>query len=62
MLEQTIILQPNYVKNFQCDGTKCNAKCCKNWRIDIDIDTYKKYQRIKNPTIRKKYFQVWNPI
>lgn len=51
--EQTIILQPEYVKTFQCDGNKCNAKCCKDdWRIDIDIETYKKYQRIKNRLFR----------
>ena len=49
-----IILQPKYVADFQCDGSKCNAKCCRNsWRIDIDMETYKKYQRIKNPAMRK---------
>ena len=65
MLETaSIILQPEYVEHFQCDGNKCNAKCCKKWRIDIDIDTYKKYQRIKNPTIRKKIISSMeaNPI
>ena len=60
--ERTIILQPKYVKNFQCDGNKCNAKCCKkDWRIDIDIDTYKKYQRIKNPAVRKKILSSLEP-
>lgn len=60
--EQTIILQPEYVKTFQCDGNKCNAKCCKDdWRIDIDIETYKKYQRIKNPVIRKKILSIFEP-
>lgn len=53
--EDTIILQPEYVKGFQCDGSKCNAKCCRtHWRIDIDIYTYKKYQRIKKNEIKKK--------
>lgn len=60
--EQTIILQPEYVKTFQCDGNKCNAQCCKDdWRIDIDIETYKKYQRIKNPVIRKKILSIFEP-
>lgn len=59
--ERTIILQPKYVKNFQCDGNRCNAKCCKDWRIDIDIDTYKKYQRIKNPAVRKKILASLEP-
>ena len=55
MSDNTIILQPKYVADFQCDGSKCNAKCCGNkWRIGIDVDTYKKYQRIKNHVMRKK--------
>ena len=46
MSDNTIILQPKYIADFQCDGSKCNAKCCGNkWRIGIDADTYKKYQR-----------------
>lgn len=60
--KKNIILQPEYVKTFQCDGNKCNAKCCKDgWRIDIDIETYKKYQRIKNPVIRKKILSIFEP-
>jgi len=62
MNDNTIILQPKYVADFQCDGSKCNAKCCKNsWRIDIDMETYKKYQRIKNPAMRKKILSSIQP-
>lgn len=57
----SVILQPEYVEHFQCDGNKCNAKCCKTWRIDIDIDTYKKYQRIKNPIVRNKIISSMEP-
>ncbi|MDD6563159.1 MAG: flagellin lysine-N-methylase [Veillonellaceae bacterium] len=56
-----IILQPKYVADFQCDGSKCNAKCCGKWRIDIDMETYKKYQRIKNPAMRKKILSSIQP-
>jgi len=28
--------QPEYVKNFQCDGKKYDARCCKKWAIFID--------------------------
>lgn len=60
--KDTIILQPEYVKDFQCDGSKCNAKCCRtHWRIDIDINTYKKYQRIKKPDIRNKIISSLEP-
>ena len=62
MSNQSIILQPKYVGNFQCDGSKCNAKCCRNsWRIDIDMEAYKKYQRIKNPSMRKKILVSMQP-
>ena len=61
MNNEKIILQPKYVADFQCDGSKCNAKCCGKWRIDIDMDTYKKYQRIKNPAMRKKILSSIQP-
>ena len=62
MSNQSIILQPKYVGDFQCDGSKCNAKCCKNnWCIDIDMEAYKKYQRIKNPSMRKKILASMQP-
>ena len=56
-----IVLQPKYVADFRCDGSKCNAKCCGKWRIDIDMETYKKYQRIKNPAMRKKILSSIQP-
>ena len=62
MSDNTIILQPKYVADFQCDGSKCDAKCCRNlWIIDIDRETYKKYQRIKNPSMRKKILTSMQP-
>ena len=62
MSDNTIILQPQYVADFQCDGSQCNAKCCGNkWKISIDVDTYKKYQRIKNPIMRKKILSSIKP-
>lgn len=61
MNNEIFILQPKYVADFQCDGSKCNAKCCGKWRIDIDMETYKKYQRIKNPAMRKKILSSIQP-
>ncbi len=62
MSDNTIILQPQYVADFQCDGSQCNAKCCGNkWKISIDVDTYKKYQRVKNPIMRKKILSSIKP-
>lgn len=42
-----LYFQPEYVSKFQCDGSKCDARCCKGWTITIDAATYKKYSRIK---------------
>ena len=48
------IYQFKYVQKFQCDGSKCNAKCCKKWRIDIDQNSYNRYKRIKDKNVRNK--------
>ena len=62
MNNKIVILQPKYAADFQCDGSKCNAKCCRNsWRIDIDMEAYKKYQRIKNPAMRKHILSSIQP-
>ena len=47
MNQSFIFFQPEYVSKFKCNGQLCNAKCCKNWIIDIDKITYKKYKSIK---------------
>lgn len=56
------IIQLRYVKNFICDGNECNAKCCKKWNITIDENTYKKYQRIKNQSVRDKVLSSMKKI
>lgn len=61
MENNKIILYPKYVEDFKCDGTKCNAKCCGHWRIYIDRESYKKYQRIKNPAMRRKILSALQP-
>ena len=47
-MSQFTFLQPKYVKNFKCDGQRCDAKCCKGWRIDIDAATFEKYEKIES--------------
>ena len=60
-MENNVVLQPEYVGKFRCDGLRCNAKCCGNWRISIDMDAYKKYQRVKNPVMRTKILSALEP-
>lgn len=45
MEKKYLYFQPEYVGKFKCDGSKCNARCCKNWNIFIDKETYKKYSQ-----------------
>lgn len=49
-------IQPSYIKNFQCDGKKCGARCCRDWRIVVDEDAYDKFSELEN-TAREEIFQ-----
>lgn len=55
-------VEPTYVKNFHCDGRKCNAKCCRGWQVDIDRQTHERYKAISDPEMRKKILDslYWN--
>ena len=55
-------VEPTYVKKFQCDGRKCNAKCCRGWQVDIDRQTHERYKAISDPTMRKRVLDslYWN--
>ena len=46
--------QPEYVSQFKCDGSKCNARCCKGWSIDIDEKSYEQYSHIEPPETAKE--------
>lgn len=61
MENDKIVLQPKYVDGFRCDGSRCDAKCCGHWRIYIDMESYKDYQRIKNPAVRRKILSALKP-
>lgn len=61
MENDKIVLQPKYVDGFCCDGSRCDAKCCGHWRICIDMESYKDYQRIKNPAVRRKILSALQP-
>jgi lysine-N-methylase len=43
---------PEYMKDFQCIGSKCEDSCCKLWSINIDKDTYDKYSNITNKNLK----------
>ena len=38
-----ICLEPDYMKDFACDGKRCGSQCCKGWAIFVDRVTYNRY-------------------
>ena len=46
MEKKYFYFQPQYVSKFKCDGSKCDAHCCRaGWNIFIDEETYKLYSQ-----------------
>ena len=48
MIKKLSVKLPDYFKDFQCIGGKCEDTCCIGWDIDIDEETYKKYVNCEN--------------
>ncbi|MGG2094857.1 flagellin lysine-N-methylase [Bacillus sp. S13(2024)] len=42
------LLVPQYMQQFSCIGSECEDSCCIGWRVDVDEDTYKKYQKSRD--------------
>lgn len=38
---------PDIYKDFHCIADKCQHSCCVGWEIDVDADTYAKYQTLE---------------
>ncbi|WP_373844452.1 flagellin lysine-N-methylase [Clostridium sp.] len=51
-MKKRILLTPQYMKDFQCIGSKCEDNCCYGWKISIDVDTYKKYKKISRSALK----------
>lgn len=41
------LFAPKYYKDFKCVADKCTHSCCIGWEIDIDDNTLKKYESLK---------------
>lgn len=46
-------IQPAYVNEFKCDGRFCGCRCCRDWRILVDDDTYKKFSTLDGSSRKK---------
>ncbi|MFD0770393.1 flagellin lysine-N-methylase [Bacillus sp. CGMCC 1.60114] len=42
------LLVPHYMQQFSCIGSECEDSCCIGWRVDVDEDIYKKYQKSRD--------------
>ncbi len=51
------ILVPQYMQSFKCIGSACEDSCCVGWRVDIDHETYKKYQRVRDAELAPLFDQ-----
>ncbi|MGE7922794.1 flagellin lysine-N-methylase [Viridibacillus arvi] len=47
-------LFPAYMNEFSCIGSACEDTCCAGWNVTIDQETYKKYKKLPNSTIKKE--------
>lgn len=52
-MKKRVSLIPQYTKQFQCIGTKCEDNCCYGWRVGIDENTYKKYKKVSKPALKR---------
>ena len=51
-MTQKFFFQPSYVSKFKCDGSKCDARCCKaGWEISVDAETFEQYSRLPEQKI-----------
>ena len=40
--------QPEYVESFKCDGQKCQAACCRRWKIRVEDELLNKYYEVES--------------
>lgn len=62
-MPKRIIKQPDYYSQFKCIGSSCEDTCCKGWTIEVDKDTYLKYQHCDHPGLKtqlQEYVEI-NP-
>ncbi|MBP3950034.1 flagellin lysine-N-methylase [Bacillus suaedae] len=48
-------LIPEYIKSFSCIGSACEDTCCAGWTVNIDKETYNKYKKVKQPTMKSRF-------
>ena len=55
MSKKYLYFQPQYVREFVCDASKCDDNCCaRNWNIEIDAQTYERYKSIRSESLARQ--------
>nr|WP_302597630.1 flagellin lysine-N-methylase [uncultured Cellulosilyticum sp.] len=49
------VIGPGQIKDFKCIGAACEDTCCAGWYIGIDEATFKKYKKVKDPVMKKRF-------
>ena len=42
-------MQPDYYEDFTCIADRCSFTCCREWKIGVDEDTFKKWKNTQTP-------------
>lgn len=42
-------MKPDYYKDFICIADLCSFTCCREWKISVDEDTFKKWKSTRTP-------------
>ncbi len=41
-----LCLEPDYLEDFFCDGTRCGAQCCRLWTVFVDRETFERFAEL----------------
>lgn len=50
-------LYPDYYHSFSCTADRCPITCCREWKIGVDVATYRKWEHLTPPpgvAVRRK--------
>jgi len=57
--EINIEIKPDYYDSFTCIADKCSFTCCREWKIAVDDDTYKKWKGLSLTNQKNNYLDQY---
>ncbi len=55
-----IVLEPSYMKAFNCIGSECEDSCCIGWKVVIDKGTYLRYKKAQDKELKPLFQRMIN--